>query len=217
MVTSYQARRLRRLQQAGTLGAVVVHRMQGLHALDAQARLQAFDQPHQALAFAGRAREQLAAGRLAGHDGAGGEAQLQRRRRQLHLHQPLAQQHLQVRRVARGFGQRHLQQRLRRHLRIAAPARLVLHRQGEAAHQGMLRGQPGGQARQQHRGGMQHLLGAVGACEQFEAALEARRQRDRHARIGPLAVGTVEIGQQRRAEAPRQPRARQAAQIRQGR
>ena len=102
--------------------------------------------------------------------------------------------------------------RLRRAIALL-PARLVVHQQAKAAHEGVLRREPGDQPREQHRRAVQDLLGGVGAGEQLEAALEQARRHDRLARIGTAAEGGVDLRQQRLAEAARQPGARQAEQV----
>ena len=99
--------------------------------------------------------------------------------------------------VARRLGEGDLERRRLRRAVALLPARLVMHQQAKAAHERMLRRQPGDQPRQQHRRAVQHLLAAVGAGEQLEAALEQARRDDRLARIGAAAEGGVDLGQQR--------------------
>jgi hypothetical protein len=86
---------------------------------------------------------------------------------------------------------------------------LVVHAQREGCHSRMPRTRPCQQARDQHASAGHQLLGVVGAGEQFDALLEGRRQRDGLARVGCVAARTIEVGQQRRTEAPRQAGARQ--------
>jgi hypothetical protein len=157
---------------------VVFDQGQALHLLVAEARLQSLDEPREPFALALRAREQLAARRLAVDDVMAGQAQLQRGRGQLHAREAFAQQHLQVRGVARRLGQRNFQRGGRGRLGIASVPRLVLHVQTKACDLRVLRGRPGGQPRQQTRGAVQHLLGRVGACEEFQPAVEVPGQRD---------------------------------------
>ena len=77
----------------------------------------------------------------------------------------------------------------------------------------MLGREPRDQPLEQHRGTVQHLLGAVGPREQLEPALEHRREDDGLARVGAAAEGGVDLGEQAFAEAPRQAGARQAEQV----
>ena len=77
----------------------------------------------------------------------------------------------------------------------------------------MLGREPGDQPLEQHLGAVEQLLTGVGACEEFESALEDRWQAERIAWIGPGAQRAVEFAQYRLAETPRQPGARQGLQI----
>jgi hypothetical protein len=105
-------------------------------------------------------------------DVVGLQAQVERGRRQLQLRQAFAQQHQQVRRLTRGFGQRYVQRGDCGRMRVGAAVALVFHHEAETAHEGVLRGEPGHQPREQHTGAMQQLLGGVGAGEEFEPAVE---------------------------------------------
>ena len=115
--------------------------------------------------------------------------------------------------VARRLGQRDLERGAARCVAAAEAARLMLHREREAAHERMLRREPQHQPGEQQARAVEHLLGGVGAGEKLEAAFEHRRQHEGHARVGLHAERTIELVQQMFAEAPRQAGARQAAQV----
>ena len=84
----------------------------------------------------------------------------------------------------------------------------------EAAHLRMLRRRPGHQARQQHR---RRRAAPARWCRRARTVRAGSRSwagsADPGARVGPDAARTVELVEQRLAEAPRQAAARQAAQI----
>ena len=110
--------------------------------------------------------------------------ELERRRRQLQPGEPLAQQHEQVRAVARRLGERDLE-------RGACGVRSPRCQRARGASAGEKRhtnaccaAQPGDQPREQDRRAVQHLLGAVGAGEELEPALEARPGRSARADRG---------------------------------
>ena len=98
-------------------------------------------------------------------------------------------------------------------MRIAQAMGFMVHAQRERSHARLPHARPGQQARDQHARTGHHLLRVVGSCEQLDALLEYFRADDRLARIRRIATRTVEIGQQRGAEAPRQPGARQMPQV----
>jgi hypothetical protein len=114
-------------------------------------------------------------------------------------------------------GQQHRQRGLRRAARrvgwgVPMP-RFVMHMQREAADARLLPLRPGHQPGQQQRGAGQHLLAGVGAGEELDAAVEAVGHGQPAARVGPAAEGAVDLVEQTGAETPRQPVARQAAQV----
>ena len=118
---------------------MVLDRAEALHLVGAEARLQPLDQSRQAFVLALPGREELGVGRGALDDVLGLQRELERRRRQLHLRQALAQQHQQVGAVARRLGQGDLERRRLRRAVALLPARLVVHQQAKAAHEGVLR------------------------------------------------------------------------------
>ncbi len=104
---------------------------------------------------------------------------------------------------------------MRRHITvgIGATRAFVLHAQREGGDARAPRLRPGDQPRQQQAGAVQDLVAGVGAREQLEPTLEMLGHRQRLARVGRVAAGAVQLMQQRFAETPCQPGARQRAQV----
>ena len=192
-------------------------RLQAQHPGITQAGAQPLEQPQQAFGFAVPGRKEFAVRRRGAHELAAFDAQLQRRRGQRAVGQALAQQQLQVGGVQRGRSQQHWQRGVRGVARRVTPGvtmpRLVLHVQREAADARLLRLCPGHQPGQQQGGTGQHLLAGVGAGEELDAAVEAVGQGQPAARVGAAAESAVDLVEQPGTETPRQPVARQPAQV----
>ena len=84
---------------------MIGHRHQASHLVVPQPGAQPFQQARQAFGLCRRAREQLAVGRLPGHQVGTVQAQFQRRRMQRRAGQAFAQQGLQMGGVQRRLGQ----------------------------------------------------------------------------------------------------------------
>ena len=180
-----------------------------LHLVGAQACAQALDELVQAIALAAVFEQQAGAGAGQGCCLHRGQAQRDGGRGQRDARQVLGQQALEVGHVQRGLGGAHQQ------LALGGAVAAAVHLPTQAQHQrALLAGlQPGVQQRQQAACAEQQRAGAFDVGGQLQRLVEGFGQREPGVALGLLAEGLVQRVEQSLAETPRQPAARQRAQL----